>query len=105
MLLKVLGVLVVLVIVAVGVVAIQPSEFRVARTATIAAPAPAVFVQVNDLHKWEAWSPWAKRDPAMKTAYAGAPAGTGAIYTWTGNREVGEGRTTITESRPSELIR
>ena len=41
----------------------------------------------------------------MKQAYEGAPAGTGAIYTWSGNNEVGEGRMTITESRPSDLIR
>ena len=34
-----------------------------------------------------------------------ATAGTGAIYTWSGNNEVGEGRMTITESRPSDLIR
>jgi len=41
----------------------------------------------------------------MKQAYEGAPAGTGAIYTWAGNNEVGDGRMTITESRPSDLIR
>jgi hypothetical protein len=41
----------------------------------------------------------------MKKTYEGAPAGTGAIHTWSGNREVGEGRVTITESRPNELIR
>ncbi|MEK6210123.1 MAG: SRPBCC family protein [Pseudomonadota bacterium] len=60
---------------------------------------------MNDLHNWEAWSPWAKRDPQMKQNYEGAPAGTGAIYAWTGNKQVGEGRMTITESRPSDLIR
>ena len=78
--------------VAVAIVATRPPEFRVARTATIAAPAPAVFAHVNDFRKWEAWNPWAKIDPAMKQAYEGAPAGAGAIYTWTGNNEVGEGR-------------
>jgi uncharacterized protein YndB with AHSA1/START domain len=82
----------------------RPSEFRVERSATIAAPPPAVFAQVNDFHKWEAWNPWGKIDPAMKQSYEGAPSGTGAIYTWAGNKEVGEGRMTITESRPSELI-
>ena len=87
------------------VVAMQPAEFRVARSATISAPAPAVFAQVNDFHKWEAWNPWGKIDPAMKQAYEGAPAGVGAIYTWVGNNEVGEGRMTITESRPSEAIK
>ena len=87
------------------IVALQPSEFRVARSTTISAPPPAVFAQVNDFHKWEAWNPWGKIDPAMKQTYEGAPAGTGAIYTWAGNNEVGEGRMTITESRPSDLIR
>jgi hypothetical protein len=60
---------------------------------------------VNDFHNWEAWNPWGKTDPAMKQTYEGAPAGPGAIYTWVGNKEVGEGRMTITESRPSDLIR
>jgi Polyketide cyclase / dehydrase and lipid transport len=87
------------------VVAMQPSEFSVARSTTVAAPPAAVFAQVNDFHRWEAWNPWGKIDPAMKQTYQGAPAGTGAIYTWTGNKEVGEGRMTLTESRPNDLIR
>ena len=45
----ILGVLVI-------VIATRPSEFRVERSATVSAPAPAVFAQVNDFHKWEAWS-------------------------------------------------
>jgi hypothetical protein len=101
-------ILIVLAVVAVVfliVVAMQPAQYRVARSATIAAPAQAVFAQVNDFHKWEAWNPWGKIDPAMKHSYEGAPAGTGAIYTWVGNKDVGEGRMTIIESRPSDLIR
>jgi polyketide cyclase/dehydrase/lipid transport protein len=105
MLVKIVVALAVIVVSFVALVVTRPSEFRVARTATVAAPAPSVFAQVNDFHKWEAWNPWAKLDPAMKHAYAGAPAGTGAVYTWVGNHEVGEGRMTITESRPSERIR
>ena len=101
-------ILIVLAVVAVVfliVVAMQPAQYRVARSATVAAPAQAVFAQVNDFHKWEAWNPWGKIDPAMKHSYEGAPAGTGAIYTWVGNKDVGEGRMTIIESRPSDLIR
>ena len=105
MLTKVLIALAVIVIVFVVIVAMRPSEYRVARTTTISAPAPVVFAQVNDFHKWNAWNPWAKMDPAMKQTYEGAPAGTGAVYTWTGNRQVGEGRMTLTESRPPDLIR
>ena len=81
MLIKILIAVAIIVVVFVVIVALQPSEFRVARSATISAPAAAVFAQVNDFHKWEAWNPWGKSDPAMKQAYEGAPAGTGAIYT------------------------
>ena len=105
MLIKILIALAVIVVVLVSIVALQPSDFRVARSATISAPPPAVFAQVNDFHKWEAWNPWGKIDPAMKQTYEGAPAGVGAIYTWVGNKNVGEGRMTLTESRPSNLIR
>ena len=69
MLVKILITLAVIVVVFIIVVAMQPSEFRVTRTATISAPAPVVFAQVNDFHKWEAWSPYEKRDPAMKKTY------------------------------------
>jgi hypothetical protein len=86
-------------------VALQPADFRIVRTRVMAAPAAEVFGQVNDFHQWQAWSPWAKLDPSMKQTYEGAPAGTGAVYMWTGNKQVGEGRMTVLESRPSELIR
>jgi hypothetical protein len=87
------------------VVALQPSEFRIVRSANISAPAPAVFAQVNDFHNWEAWSPWAKLDPAAKVIFEGPPAGKGAIFRWAGNKDVGEGSMTITDSRPSDLVR
>jgi len=105
MLKKILIAVAVIIVVLAVIVGLQPSEFRIARSATISAPAPAVFAQVNDFHKWEAWNPWGKIDPAMKQAYEGARAGTGAIYTWAGNNEVGEGRMTIIESRLSDRIR
>jgi Polyketide cyclase / dehydrase and lipid transport len=96
--------LAVLVLVFVVIVTLQPAAFRITRSATMSAPAADAFAQVNDFHNWDAWSPWAKIDPAMKQTYAGAPAGTGAIYTWLGNNQVGEGRMTITQSRPNEMI-
>jgi hypothetical protein len=84
--------------------ALQPADFRIARTETMAAPPAAVFALVNDFHKWEAWSPWAKLDPAMKTTYEGPASGPGAIYSWAGNEKVGEGRMTILDSQPN-LVR
>jgi hypothetical protein len=94
----------VIAVVLVVVIVMQPGEFRVERSATIAASPPVVFAQVNDFHKW-AWNPWGKIDPAMQQSYEGAPFGTGAVYSWVGNKDVGAGRMTIIESRPSELIR
>jgi len=105
MIVKILIGLAVLVVVFIIVVATRPADFRVTRAAAISAPTAVVFGQVNDLHKWEAWNPWGKLDPACKMTYEGPAAGTGAGYTWAGNNKVGEGRMTITESRPNELIR
>jgi len=105
MLIKILIVVAVLAIALVILVSTRPSNFRVTRTGTIAAPPSVVFAQVNDLHKWEAWSPWVKMDPTAKSSYEGPSAGTGAVMRWAGNRNVGEGSMTITESRPSEFIR
>jgi hypothetical protein len=86
-------------------VALQPSTFRVERSIAVAAPAPQIFPHVNNLKNTQAWNPWLKLDPAAKVAYAGPAAGVGASSTWAGDRNVGEGRQTITESRANELVR
>jgi polyketide cyclase/dehydrase/lipid transport protein len=85
-------------------VASKPNDFRIERSATMAAPPATVFAQVNDFHNWQAWSPWAKLDPNMTQTYEGPDAGRGAVYSWTGNNKVGAGRMAITESRPNEYI-
>jgi hypothetical protein len=59
-----------------------------------------VFAQLDNFKSWAAWSPWDKRDPAMKRSYDGPPSGVGASYSWEGNKEVGQGRMTITDSKP-----
>jgi hypothetical protein len=105
MLVKILIAVVIVLAVLAAYVATRPAEFNVTRSASIAAPAPAVFVHVNELRNWQAWSPWAKKDPQMKQAYEGPAAGVGAVTSWQGNKDVGEGRMTIVESRPDALIR
>lgn len=87
------------------IVAMQPNEFCVTRSTGIVVPPERIFPHINDLRKWEAWSPWAKMDPACKYTFEGPPAGIGAISAWAGNKKAGEGRMTIIESRPSSLIR
>ena len=102
---KILFVVFALIIVLVIVIAAQPADFSVSRSATLPHPASAVFAQVNDLHKWQAWSPWAKLDPNAKMTYEGPESGVGAACTWDGNSQVGAGKMTIAESKPDELVR
>src|SRR3990172_5033607 len=64
-----------------------------------------IFGAGKDFHKWEAWSPWAKLDPAAKTTFEGPVSGKGASFSWAGNSEVGEGKMTIVESDPSDHIK
>lgn len=85
-------------------VSTRPDNFSVTRSAVIPAAPAVVFGHVNDLHKWEAWSPWAKLDPNSKVTFAGPQEGTGSSMAWAGNADVGEGKMTITESKPNELI-
>ena len=85
-------------------VATRPNDMKVSQSATMKATPAAVFEQVNDFHKWEAWSPWAQLDPAMKSTYAGSTSGQGAVYSWVGNSDAGEGRMTITDSQPASRI-
>jgi Polyketide cyclase / dehydrase and lipid transport len=87
------------------VVAMQPSGYAIARSQTIAAAPNVVFAQVNNLHHWDAWSPWAKLDQAAKNSFEGPQDGTGAVFRWAGNDQIGEGSMTIIESKPGELVR
>lgn len=84
--------------------ALQPDEFRISRSAVINASPAVVFAQVSDFHKWQAWSPWAKRDPNATATFSGPESGEGASFAWAGNDEVGEGQMTIAKAVPEELI-
>ena len=84
--------------------ATKPDTFRVERSATIKAPPEKIFPLIDDFHRWDAWSPWEKRDPAMKRTHSGAPAGKGAVYEWDGNKDVGKGRMEILESTPPSKV-
>jgi uncharacterized protein YndB with AHSA1/START domain len=95
-------------LIAVGIVLVlilmQPATYTVSRSTTIAAPPATVFAAVNDFHNWQAWSPWAKIDPAMTQTYVGPSSGVGAEYRWSGNAQAGEGRMMIRESVPDERV-
>ncbi len=83
--------------------ATAPDTFTISRSIQIAAPAERIFPLIDDLHAQSQWSPFEK-DPNMKRAYSGPPAGKGAVYEWDGDRQVGAGRIAITESLPPSRV-
>ena len=87
------------------IVATRPAEFRVERSATLAAPPAVLFDQVNDHHKFTVWNPFMKLDPKVKNIYSGPDSGVGAVCSWDGNSDIGAGSATIIESKPGELVR
>jgi hypothetical protein len=105
MLRKLFVILLVVVMGFIGLIALQPSTYEVSRTGNVPGAPADVFAMVNDLHRWEAWSPWSRLDPNARMTYEGPQAGPGAAVRWAGNKEVGEGTMTIVENRQDERIR
>ena len=104
MLIKIIIIVALLIAVLAVLISMQPANFSISRSTTINATAEKIFAEVNDLHKWNAWSPWAKLDPSAKNTFEGPVNGKGAKMSWIGNNQVGSGIMTITESTPYQLI-
>jgi hypothetical protein len=78
--------------------------YAVERSIRINASPAFVYGHIVDLHRWTDWSPWEGRDPNIQRTYSGPEAGRGAMYAWSGNRQVGEGRMEIMEAvEPSKV--
>ena len=102
---KIIAIAILVVLVAILIFATtKPDNFRVERSTTIKAAPERVFALINDFQRWTSWSPYEKKDPGMKRTYSGAASGTGAIYEWDGDKNVGKGRMEITEATPSSRI-
>ena len=97
-------VIAVLLVAALAYAATKPDTFRVQRSTSIKASPEKIFPLVNDLRSHGVWSPWEKKDPAMKRTYSGAASGKGAVYEWDGNKNIGKGRMEITETSPSKVV-
>lgn len=105
MITKILISLAVLLVVFLIFVALRPADFRVERSLAIAAAPEKLFGLVNDHHKFNQWNPFLKIDPNVKNTYSGPDSGVGAVCAWDGNSNIGAGSSTITESKPNDLIR
>ncbi|TSA50564.1 MAG: hypothetical protein D4R43_02090 [Sphingobacteriales bacterium] len=83
-----------------------PSKVHFERTAILKAKPKAVFSLVNDLKKWDLWSPWYRMDPKMKMNHGDTSEGIGGYYTWDSeNNNVGNGTMKIVTSNPNESIK
>jgi uncharacterized protein YndB with AHSA1/START domain len=83
----------------------RPADYRVERSATLAAPSAAIFAYVNEPKKFNVWNPFMQMDPNVKNTYSGPASGVGASCSWDGNNNIGAGSSTIIESKPGELVR
>jgi hypothetical protein len=106
---EVIAVIAVLLAVAIAVMLVlalqKPDTLRVQRSASIHAPAEKIFPLINDFHAWRAWSPYEDRDPHLQRSYSGADSGKGAVYEWSGNRNVGSGRMEILDAPgPNKVV-
>lgn len=103
--LKIIVIVVVLAIVGLAVyAAMQPDDFRIQRSATVKAPPERIFPLIADFRAWGPWSPWEKKDPAMKRTFSEPASGVGASYAWEGDKNVGTGKMTILEAAPSRKV-
>src|SRR5512139_90330 len=84
--------------------AMQPADFRIQRSATVKAPPERIYPHIASLKAWGPWSPWEKKDPAMKRTFSGPDSGVGAAYGWEGDKNVGTGKMTILEATPSHKV-
>lgn len=101
---KILGVVAVAAAAASLYIATRPDHFHIERSAQVNAPADAAFALINDFHQWGQWSPYEKLDPNLERRFEGPSSGPGSVYAYKGNSDVGEGRMTILESRPGQLV-
>jgi hypothetical protein len=84
--------------------ATKPDSFGVRRATSIGAAPDKIFPLINDFKHWGSWSPYEKKDPAMKRAFSGAASGKGAVYEWDGNNQVGKGRIEIIDVTPPSRV-
>ena len=105
MLKKVFYSIVSIVLVSISVGFFLPREIHVERSIAIDRPAATVFTVLNSYRHFEAWSPWASRDPSARYVLSGPASGVGARLSWSGDpRLTGTGWQEIVSSDPFRRI-
>ncbi|NPT59489.1 SRPBCC family protein [Paraburkholderia elongata] len=77
--------------------ATRPDNFRIERSVRIKAPPERIYGLIDDLHQFNRWNPFLRKDPATQGTYSGTPSGKGARYAWQ-SEKVGVGQMEIVDT-------
>ena len=91
------------IVVVLAYAATQPDRFQVQRSATIKGSANKIFPLINDLHAFNTWNPFDKKDPNIKGTYSGPVSGKGARYAFE-SRKAGSGSIEIVDIVPASRV-
>jgi uncharacterized protein YndB with AHSA1/START domain len=104
---RILAIIAAVLVLAVGALlalaAMKPDTFRVARSTTIHATPEKIFPLIADMHQFNTWNPYARKDPNLKGTYSGPASGKGAAFAWE-SKEVGTGSMEVTDTAPPSNV-
>lgn len=98
-----LGVMAILVLI-VGIAAMQSPDYKGSRELSIDAPAEKIFPFLNSSKLAEQWGPWLEVDPQAKMSYSGPDTGVGSRASWESPGQLGTGSATIVGSVPNKQV-
>jgi hypothetical protein len=75
----------------------RADTFAIERSTSVNAPPAKILPLIASPKIMNTWMPFLEPDPNAKVAYSGPESGVGAASTWAGNRQVGAGRTEVTD--------
>lgn len=81
-----------------------PKEDKIVVTREIKCSPEHTYSMIQDLKNWGKWDPWHEYDPNMKVIYGDISSGNGAWYTWEGNKKVGKGKLSISNTIPNRQV-
>ncbi len=103
---SILAIVGLVIVAAVAIVAVlasrKPPGFRVERSLVIAATPERLQPMVADLHRFNEWNPYRRKELTLKETYGATTIGPGASYGWDGEK-VGAGRMTVATVAPDRI--
>src|SRR5262249_30915903 len=85
---------------------VLPASRHVERSVSIATPPAAVFAIINDLRRFNEWSPWFEKDPHARYTFSGPENGVGSRLEWASAKSsVGTGSQEIIESIRDQRVK